>query len=88
MNYYDQVLGQWVQLWVDNQGQSLYMRGGFVDGAMVLMSDLLPSADGVDRYNRVSWAPLEEGKVRQHWEVSVDKKEWATVFDGLYTPQD
>ena len=86
INYYDQVLAQWVQLWVDNQGQSLYLRGGIVERSMVLQSDLLPGADGVSRYNRVTWTPLPEGKVRQHWEVSTDGLNWSTAFDGLYSP--
>lgn len=75
-----------MQLWVDNQGQSLYMRGGIVDSSMVLQSGLLPGADGVARYNRITWTPLPEGKVRQHWEVSTDELNWSTAFDGLYSP--
>ena len=86
MNYYDAVRKQWVQLWVDNQGQSLYMRGGLVNGAMVLTSELLLGTDGVHRYNRVTWTPVQKGKVRQHWEVSTDGSNWTTAFDGLYSP--
>lgn len=87
MNYYDLVLKQWVQLWVDNQGQSLYMRGGIVDGSMVLLSDRSPDGTGGYIYNRVSWTPKEGGKVRQHWQTSPDKQEWTTAFDGVYSPK-
>ncbi|MDC7997808.1 hypothetical protein [Gilvibacter sediminis] len=84
MNYYDIVLKQWVQLWVDNQGQSLYMRGNLIDGAMVLQSEAVAGLDGTTRYHKVSWTPLSESKVRQHWETSTDGTTWVTVFDGLY----
>ena len=84
INYYDSTLKQWVQLWVDNQGQSLYMRGELVHGAMILESELMRAADGILRYNRVTWTPNADGSVRQHWQTSTDKETWQSVFDGLY----
>ena len=86
-NYYDSIKKQWIQLWVDNQGQSLYLYGNLIDGAMVLQSDPTPGQNG-NIINRVSWTPNSDGTVRQHWETSIDDGvTWATAFDGLYTPK-
>ncbi|MEP2935039.1 MAG: hypothetical protein ABJM06_04940 [Gilvibacter sp.] len=86
-NYYNSAKKQWIQLWVDNQGQSLYLYGNLKDGAMVLQSDPTSGQNGLT-INRVSWTPNSDGTVRQHWETSTDDGvTWATAFDGLYTPK-
>jgi hypothetical protein len=34
---------------------------------------------------RITWTPLEGGRLRQHWESSGDGgRTWKTVFDGTY----
>ena len=34
---------------------------------------------------RITWTPLDDGRVRQHWEATTDGgKAWSTVFDGYY----
>ena len=49
------------------------------------------SGPGIDREgdpitHRISWTPLDDGRVRQHWAVSPDAGEtWHEVFDGYYT---
>jgi len=36
-------------------------------------------------YNRITWTPITDGTVRQHWQISDDQgKTWLTTFDGLY----
>lgn len=75
VNFYDAGRGQWHQTWIDNQGNPLYLNGGFKDGAMVLS----------DGSNEITWTPLPDGRVRQHWrnlqEADPDKQ---TLFDGYY----
>jgi hypothetical protein len=35
---------------------------------------------------RITWTPLPDGRVRQHWESTTDGgRTWSTVFDGYYT---
>ncbi len=35
---------------------------------------------------RITWTPLDDGRVRQHWESTTDGgKSWTTAFDGIYT---
>lgn len=82
LSFYDAVRKRWHQTWIDNQGQPLYLDGTFQDGALVLSGE----APGVK--HRVTWRPLDGGKVQQLWESSKDGgSTWSTVFDGLYSPQ-
>ncbi len=42
-----------------------------------------------DGTNRMTWTPLDNGYVRQHWEVTSDGgTTWSTAFDGEYHPAD
>ena len=91
-NIYDQPTKQWHQFWwdasgmnwlsSDKEGNPATLRGGFRDGAMVLMShpDTLPSIG----MNRATWRPTADG-VRQTFESSSDDgKTWTMSFDGYY----
>lgn len=72
--------GRWNQVWIDNGGQPLFLKGGMEGASMVMRDESTP-------INRITWSPVEGGKVRQHWETSKDGgKTWQTSFDGLYTP--
>ena len=83
INAWDPLTRQWSQDWVGSEGDVLHLRGGLVDGRMVLEGDGLSSTGGRQR-NRVTWSPEPDGRVRQHWETSVDGVTWAVVFDGYY----
>ena len=73
--------GRWNQVWIDNGGQPLFLKGGMEGASMVLRDESTP-------INRITWSPAEGGKVRQHWETSKDGgKTWQTSFDGLYSPR-
>lgn len=92
-NFYDQPTKQWHQFWVDasgtnwlssdKKGNPTTMRGGIKDGAMVMTGDVesIPSVG----LNRVTFRPLEDGRVRQTFEASTDGgKTWTPSFDGFY----
>ena len=83
-NFYNPNTKQWEQVWIDNQGQPLYLKGNREGNQMILYSDEMTNAQGQQYTNRVSWTLNEDGSVRQHWETSPDKVTWTTVFDGLY----
>lgn len=88
-NYYNAQTKKWHQTWIDNQGGSLELSGGIVDGKMVLKSETLTNAEGKEYVNRITWTPNADGTVRQHWEVTTDEgKSWTTAFDGLYKKAD
>ena len=83
-NIYNAARGQWQQTWVDNGGNVLELYGSFKDGAMRLEGEK-PGPNGSKIINRISFFPMEGGRVRQLWESSTDNgKTWTVAFDGLY----
>jgi hypothetical protein len=86
-NTFDKNSGRWHQTWVDGNGLLLLLDGGLEEASMVLSGPGV-SRDGDPITHRISWAPLEDGRVRQHWEVSKDGGDWNDVFDGYYTRVD
>lgn len=86
LNYYDPSDGRWHQLWVGSGGLILHLSGGLEEGEMVLSGER--TADGEPIRDRIRWSPLENGEVRQLWEVSRDGGEtWTPAFDGRYRPR-
>ncbi len=80
-NFYDAARKVWHQTWIDNQGGALYLDGGLEGKSMVLATTADPR-----QINRITWTPLDDGRVRQHWESSGDGgATWSTVFDGYYS---
>jgi len=86
LNIYDAGRGKWHQTWVDGAGGLLLLEGGYADGRMVLVGEAAVAAKPADTAtSRITWQPLPDGRVRQHWEVSQDKgATWTTAFDGYY----
>jgi hypothetical protein len=81
LNFYDAPRKVWHQTWIDNQGGGLTLEGGLRGRSMVLQS----TTDPVN-VQRITWTPLDDGGVRQHWESTADGgKTWTTAFDGTYT---
>lgn len=88
MNFYDLRAGEWVQIWV-SPGLQLEIRGGLVDGSMVLTGHIYYVQSGDQKPFRGTWTPLDDGVVRQHFEESSDGGEtWVTWFDGYYHPSE
>lgn len=83
-NYVDLTDNTWNQVWIDNSGYSLVLKGNLVDGKMVLKSDLVKGQKG-DYYNRVTWTPNKDGSVTQVWElISTQGKVIQEAFRGIY----
>ncbi len=83
-NFYMPRKGRWHQTWVDNSGGRLLLEGGFSEGKMQLQG-ARPTQDGKEVIDRITWTPLPDGRVRQHWQASTDDGEtWSDVFDGYY----
>jgi hypothetical protein len=79
INMYDPVRDDWTQVWMDENPLTLHLQGGWTGSAMVLQG---PRVGG--GFNRITWTPLQDGRVRQHWEESQNGNTWTTVFDGYY----
>ena len=89
INIYIPASKSWVQAWAGADGLTLNLRGVFESGVrggrMVLSGESIGSK-GERVTDRVTWSPLDDGKVRQFWEQSRDGgKSWTVAFDGTYT---
>lgn len=83
-NYVDLSDQSWNQVWVDNSGYSLVLKGNLDNGSMVLKSKLQKGPNG-EFYNRVTWTPNKDGSVTQIWEVlSKEGKVIQEAFRGVY----
>ncbi len=82
INWHDPQTGEWRQVWV-GLGLYLDLKGGIVDGSMVLSGER-ETQQGVV-VDRITWTPLGDGRVRQVWEQSSeDGTTWQVLFNGLY----
>ena len=84
-NLWDRADGRWHQVWVDSHGTRLDLAGGMRDGSMVLEGADRKGPRGGAVRDRITWTPMPDGRVRQHWEQTRDGgATWTTAFDGLY----
>ena len=86
LNYLNTATGQWEQLWVDNGGNILKLKGNREGDQMVLASEPFQGPDGSQRVNRITWTLREDGTVRQLWEVLEEGEAVQVLFDGYYHP--
>lgn len=87
-NFYDRQTKKWHQTWIDNRGGVLYLDGSLEGNVMVLEGVRL-GQDGNDVLHKISYTPMEDGQVKQHWQASRDKgKTWREVFLGFYKKRD
>lgn len=87
-NFYNVKKKQWEQIWVDNSGGILHLKGNKVGNQMILQTDKETNKEGKEFYHRVTWTDNEDGTVRQLWETITEGKEIAIAFDGLYKKKD
>ncbi|MCB0737588.1 MAG: hypothetical protein KDC92_08750 [Bacteroidetes bacterium] len=87
-NYYDKKDKTWNQLWIDNKGGNLILKGGILDGSMVMKDLPNENNEGEKVYNQISWSQLKGGNVRQVWELYYESGELKTeLFNGIYKPK-
>ena len=83
-NFFNKRTGQWEQLWVDNSGSYLHLRGSRIENQMILASDEIPREEKPAYVNRITWTLNEDGTVRQLWEILVGGEVTNVAFDGIY----
>jgi hypothetical protein len=83
INMYDASRKRWVQTWADNGGLLLRLEGGMREGSMVMEGES-QLANGKVQAQRITWTPMADGTVRQHWEAKNEQGQWTTQFDGIY----
>ncbi|MBO0329228.1 hypothetical protein [[Muricauda] lutisoli] len=84
LNFFNAQSNQWEQLWIDNGGSFLKLKGNRKGSQMVLMSEEFIKADGKKYWNRITWTKNNNGTVRQLWEVLDESGNASIAFDGLY----
>lgn len=83
-NFFNLQTKQWEQIWVDNKGASLHLKGNRKGNQMILESDQLKNQKGEPIFHRVTWTKNKDGSVRQLWETITEKGNVTIAFNGLY----
>ncbi|MGM5469839.1 hypothetical protein ACS386_06145 [Flavobacteriaceae bacterium LMO-SS05] len=83
-NFYNSKTKQWEQIWLDNQGGSLHLKGNRKGNQMILQSDEAKNSKGEPYFHRITWTLNDDGSVRQYWETITNSKDVVVAFDGLY----
>ncbi|MDF0715946.1 hypothetical protein PY092_07290 [Muricauda sp. 334s03] len=83
LNFFNAESNQWEQLWVDNVGAVLKLKGNRDGNKMILTSDEFEK-EGKKFRNRITWTKNDDGTVRQFWEVLGEDEKTSIAFDGLY----
>lgn len=87
-NTYSAAHGEWRQFWVADAGYILELAGGLDGEGRMVLSGEAPSRQDPETTVRheISWQPLPDGTVRQHWRASRDGGEtWDDLFVGIYS---
>lgn len=87
LSYYDGQTDSWYQNWVDRFGGVIQMKGGLEGKNMVMLTEKRKIKDSdAFSWNKTTWIPLNDGRVRHIWEQTKDSgKTWNLVFDGFYS---
>jgi len=88
LNIYDRAERQWVQVWMDSQGDITRFAGGATPGGMILTApnDVSPGMPA-PHFTRMTFTRNADGTVRQHGEASPDGEAWTTTYDFTYRPR-
>lgn len=83
-NFYNAQKKQWEQIWIDNQGGNLHLKGHRKGNQMILQTDEAKNDKGEPFIHRVTWTENDDGSVRQLWETITNGEKITVAFDGLY----
>ena len=84
-NYYNLSDSTWNQVWIDNKGRPLVLKGHFRDGKMILKSELTKGTKVKEYYNQITWQKMPDESVVQTWEaLDPNLKIIAVIFKGIY----
>lgn len=83
INFFDNSIKAWRQIWVDNRGSSSEFRGQYQDSVMDFRGE--KTFQGVKAKTRLRFFFMSSEKVRQFSERSTDDgKTWQTNYDFIY----
>src|SRR5690606_21386901 len=68
-NFYNVLDSTWNQVWIDNTGYILKLKGSFENDKMVLKSERIKSENSSSYYHhKISWKKEVSGYINQKWE--------------------
>lgn len=83
-NFYNATTKSWNQVWIDNAGGSLKLKGFYRNNKMILKSKLISGKKG-DYYNQITWFKNSNGTVTQLWELlDINNTPFNELFRGTY----
>jgi len=86
-NIFDAATGRWHQTWVDDSGMLLQLDGGLTEDGSMVLEGTRPGQGGSEVVHRVTWTPMEGGRVNQVWDSSADGGHaWTNQVDLVYSP--
>lgn len=88
LNFFNSQTQQWEQLWIDNAGNHLKLKGSRIKNQMILSSEPFEHTDGNVYTNRISWTKNDDGTVRQLWQLMEADTVKSVLFDGMYRKRD
>ncbi len=84
-NYYDSNDSTWNQVWIDNQGGNLILKGHASTHKMILKSKFQKGPSGNLYCNRITWTLNTDGSVTQRWDITNENDDLLSVsFIGIY----
>jgi len=84
-NYYNATDKSWNQLWVDNRGNPLVLKGNWMEGKMIMRDAAATNAQNIISYNQITWEQQTDGSVSQTWEVFGEQgQRLSLLFKGIY----
>lgn len=85
MNYFNSADSTWNQIWVDNSGSVLQMKGSGNGSVMTLKSNSTPGQKVDYYYHQVVWTRNEDDSVTQKWTLhDQEGEEISLAFLGIY----
>lgn len=83
-SYFNASDSSWNQIWIDNKGGSIVLKGKSINGAIIMSST--PDIGG--NFHRISWSPKANGTVVQQWDyVDAEGTLLRILFYGIYRPK-
>lgn len=82
--FYNSSNNSWNQIWVDNSGNVIKLKGNLEDNTMILKSDFIKGTH-INYYNKISWTQNEDDSITQLWEIYNENDiKISKVFEGIY----
>ncbi len=84
-NYYNAIDSTWNQLWLDNKGSNLILKGKAEEGKMIMRSELQKGTNVAWYMNRITWTLNADQSVTQQWDILDEEGKLLRVaFVGIY----